>query len=181
MNGDIHRHASQGNCDKIREYYEQDPRLIERKNARGDTPMHCASRAGQAKVIKTLSELGSRSRVVYNSDRMLPIQCVSKENTYEVISAFCDIDSSLLEVKTRASMTLMHHAVLQCNIKYVLALQCLGFEGHFLKHDLTNVIDLTKEMIECEKRSKELYFSRSLLEVAFFTFNNQLSCARQRK
>lgn len=173
MNGDIHRYASQGNCEKIRECYAQDPRLIEIRNVMSETPMHCAARGGQSKVIKTLAELGSRSHLVFNKDRLLPIHCVSNLNTYDVIAAFYAIDSSLLDAKTHNNMTLMHCAILQCSIKYILALQSLGFEGHFLEHNLKNLIVQTKEMIECEKRSKELYFSRSLSEVIFFTFDNQ--------
>lgn len=102
-----------------------------------------------------------------------PVGCVAlhyaaRYGHEEAIDTLHKLNSTLLDAVDDHGWTSMHYAAVVRKKNAVLALHLHGSEAHFCKTKLGNPpVDL--EHADGESFTRQLYFSRSLAEVLFFT------------
>lgn len=181
----MHVAAKEGHIEMIELLFRHNPRLLQHRTVLLYVPIDYAVIYKQPKAIRFLRSLGctslqqNRNSVVVKMVTAASTGCIETVKAiYEIIPWSVDYSGDLSSQKhlhAGGVWTPMHEAThRRQDMTMVVFLHTLGSESHFapsVRNNLTP-IDLFHSDAD-KKRTRALYFSRSLLEVLFFVEANQ--------
>lgn len=169
----MHLAARSGRSEAIALLHELGSLSLDFQDINGYTPMHYAAMHGSVNAIQKLIQLGSKAADVFDINGRIPLGLAMHLGNCAAVEFFCGLGRSFVDSPEVFCGSPLHFAVFLNSFELTRIVHCYGTEKHF-------ECEIEDNFYPAQERSAQpgfgarvgsLYFSRSLMEVLFFTLN----------